>query len=280
MDPDGEFWHLVIGAVIGGTINWIAHGAEFSWEGLGYFGVGAVAGALSAGIGAGVNVALSGAGTFGAGFLGNAAAVGMGFNVGFVAGASSGFAGGFAGEFGNVLLDNGNIGDAFKGGLIKGGWGALGGAVIGGISGGINAKLNNRDFWTGSEKFEKRWVTNGRGMISLEEWEASQSNATKNHYLVKLEPSEDPISLTINLPKNTRFEGLVWERGADFTNRTIGRNSVTLFFSGGTAGNYVGLQVMTRNTVINQLSTGGVFHSVDLASDPKFWWSFVTKLKL
>jgi RHS repeat-associated protein len=47
-DPDGEFWHIVIGAAIGGTINWIANGAEFSWEGLSYFGVGAAGGALSA----------------------------------------------------------------------------------------------------------------------------------------------------------------------------------------------------------------------------------------
>ena len=39
-DPSGEFWHLVIGAAIGGTINWLTHGAEFTWKGLGYFGVG------------------------------------------------------------------------------------------------------------------------------------------------------------------------------------------------------------------------------------------------
>ncbi|NJK98742.1 MAG: hypothetical protein HC905_30910, partial [Bacteroidales bacterium] len=60
-DPSGEFFHLIIGAVIGGIINWATHGADFTWEGLGYFGVGALAGGLSAGVGMGVTASLSGA---------------------------------------------------------------------------------------------------------------------------------------------------------------------------------------------------------------------------
>ncbi|MDE5701621.1 RHS repeat-associated core domain-containing protein [uncultured Bacteroides sp.] len=47
-DPDGELWHIFIGAVIGGAINWIANGADFSREGLSYFATGAVSGALTA----------------------------------------------------------------------------------------------------------------------------------------------------------------------------------------------------------------------------------------
>ncbi|WP_291582855.1 FG-GAP-like repeat-containing protein [Bacteroides sp.] len=46
-DPDGEFWHIVIGAVVGGAINWISNGADFSWEGLSYFATGAASGALT-----------------------------------------------------------------------------------------------------------------------------------------------------------------------------------------------------------------------------------------
>ena len=38
-DPSGEFWHLIIGGLIGGITNWLANGAEFSWKGLGYFGI-------------------------------------------------------------------------------------------------------------------------------------------------------------------------------------------------------------------------------------------------
>ena len=34
-DPDGEWVHLVVGAVIGGTINWLANGARFDAKGLG-----------------------------------------------------------------------------------------------------------------------------------------------------------------------------------------------------------------------------------------------------
>ena len=78
MDPDGEWVHLLIGAIVGGVINWAVHGAEFSWKGLGYFAIGAVAGALSAGIGAGVGVAVQG-GSFGAGFIGTSTAVAGGF---------------------------------------------------------------------------------------------------------------------------------------------------------------------------------------------------------
>ena len=54
-DPDGEFFHLIIGAIVGGTINLIMNSSKVDnfWQGLGYFGVGAVAGALSAGIGSG-----------------------------------------------------------------------------------------------------------------------------------------------------------------------------------------------------------------------------------
>ena len=43
-DPDGELWWLIPIAV-GAVINWATNGADFTWEGLGYFGVGALAGA-------------------------------------------------------------------------------------------------------------------------------------------------------------------------------------------------------------------------------------------
>jgi|GEM_PF-3156288 len=47
-DPSGELWHIVIGAVVGGTINWVANGFQFNMEGLSYFGAGFVAGGLTA----------------------------------------------------------------------------------------------------------------------------------------------------------------------------------------------------------------------------------------
>ncbi len=50
VDPDGEFWHIIIGAVIGGTFNIITNGDNIDnfWEGLASFGAGAGAGALTA----------------------------------------------------------------------------------------------------------------------------------------------------------------------------------------------------------------------------------------
>ena len=75
-DPDGEFWHLFIGAVIGGAINWVANGADLSWEGLSYFATGAVSGALTAAFpGAAIGIA---AGTGAAN-----SAIGQGFNNGW-----------------------------------------------------------------------------------------------------------------------------------------------------------------------------------------------------
>ena len=75
-DPDGEFWHIVIGAVIGGAINWIANGADLSWEGLSYFARGAASGALTVAFpGAAIGIA---AGTGAAN-----SAIGQGFNNGW-----------------------------------------------------------------------------------------------------------------------------------------------------------------------------------------------------
>ena len=75
-DPSGEFWHLIIGAAIGGAINWVANGADLSWEGLSYFATGAVSGALTAAF-PGAAIAI----TAGAGAANSA--IGQGFNNGW-----------------------------------------------------------------------------------------------------------------------------------------------------------------------------------------------------
>lgn len=117
-DPDGEFIHLIIGAVIGGVVNWAMNGAEFSWKGLGYFGVGAAAGALGAGIGSGISSALpiagQASGGFAAGFLGTSAATTAtsSFVSGALIGGGAGLASGFTTGFGNDLLQGGSFGHA------------------------------------------------------------------------------------------------------------------------------------------------------------------------
>jgi hypothetical protein len=151
-DPDGEWIHLVIGAVIGGTVNVL-----FNWnnienfeQALGYFGVGAVAGALGAGVGSGISSALAG-GSFGAGFIGSSAAMtaSSSFITGAAIGGGAGFSSCFTIGFGNDLMKGNSFGHALGQGGIHGLIGAASGALIGGIAGGIDASKAGRDFWDG-----------------------------------------------------------------------------------------------------------------------------------
>ncbi len=153
-DPSGEFWHLVIGAAIGGTFNLLMNldNIDNFGEGLAYFGVGAVAGAFGAGVGMGVNVAIAG-GSFGAGFVGTATVSSTGFIAGAATGASTGVTNGLIQGTGNGMLIGKNFGDAFvQGGLDQALKQGLIGVVTGGVLGGIHATNNGRDFWTGSYK--------------------------------------------------------------------------------------------------------------------------------
>ncbi len=156
-DPSGEFWNLVIGAVIGGVVNWATNGADFTWEGLGYFAVGAVAGAAGAGIGSGVSSALAG-GSFSSGFVSSAAAqtATTGFTSGAAIGGSSGFAGGFITGAGNAWLGGDSFGEGLwegtKMGLISG----ISGATLGGVASGLIATNNGMDFWDGDITLEER----------------------------------------------------------------------------------------------------------------------------
>jgi len=153
-DPTGEIWHIVIGAAVGGVINWATHGAEFSWEGLGYFGIGA-AGALSAGIGAGVGGLVSGSGSFSFS-VGSSIAAGSSTALGGAAvGAASGFTSGLIAGTGNALMNDYTLGESLNRGITAGAWGAAIGGITGGISGGIRASrqgLTGKDLlWKGGK---------------------------------------------------------------------------------------------------------------------------------
>jgi len=153
-DPDGEWIHLVVGAVIGGTINVIVNWKSIDgnfWKGVGYFGVGAAAGALGAGVGAGVSSAIAG-GSFGAGFVGSSAAMTAtsSFFTGFAIGGSAGFSSGFTSGLGNGLLGGQNFGQAMGSGLRDGLIGGATGGLIGGVAGGIDAVRDGRRFFDGA----------------------------------------------------------------------------------------------------------------------------------
>ena len=149
-DPEGEFWHIVIGALIGGFTNWASNGFKDGWEGFKYWGIGALAGGVGVGVGAGISSSLAG-GSFGAGFLGSKAAMSSAscFISGTAIGGGAGFSGGFITGLGNGFMNKESFKDALWNGTKSGLIGGLSGAFLGGALGGIDAYLNDRNFWNG-----------------------------------------------------------------------------------------------------------------------------------
>ncbi|GHT84110.1 hypothetical protein FACS18947_1080 [Bacteroidia bacterium] len=137
-DPDGEWIHIVIGAVVGGVINLgikAYQGKINSWgDGFAAFGIGAAAGAIGAATG-GAAFAAAGGAAGGAG--------------GFLAGAAGGAAGT---AFSSPVLSMGN--SAYFGDPMMTGQqyllGIAGGALLGGSVNGITALANGRSFMTGN----------------------------------------------------------------------------------------------------------------------------------
>ncbi len=174
-DPSGEFWHIVIGAAIGGILNWATHGFQFNAAGLGYFGVGALAGALAAGIGAGVGTLAAGSGSFG--FSVSAGLSASTFQVGAAAGAAAGLTNGLITGTGNSLIAGNNIGQALNAGLQDGVRQGIVGGVLGGIGGGIRSIRNGGGFFTGRSKLMP--VEYNRAMVDTPEisynWDGERS---------------------------------------------------------------------------------------------------------
>jgi len=99
-DPDGNF--IVAAALIAGFINWVSHGGEFSFKGLGNFAIGSATSLIGSGIGAGL-----------AGSFLNTGLVGSGFISGAISGS-------FTGAI-NAVINGGDFGKgALKGGLSGG----------------------------------------------------------------------------------------------------------------------------------------------------------------
>ena len=150
VDKDGKFWHIVIGAAIGGLFNWISHGCNFNAKGLGYFATGAAVGALSAMGGA------WSAATF------KAVGVAAGAGIGAVSGGIIGGGSSFLLNGGNNLIGGNNFFDNWKSSLISGAiTGAITGAIGGGITGGKEALQQGKNVWWGTD------VKHGRTQWSL-----------------------------------------------------------------------------------------------------------------
>ena len=120
-DPDGQFAHVAVGAIVGGLLGggmyalncWLS-GEEFSWAKL---GVATLAGAASGALAA-------------------------------VAGAIAGGTYGLIQGFGFALLDGASLGEALIAGVTQGAIGAAYGAIGGFVGGKILSKLQAPERWT------------------------------------------------------------------------------------------------------------------------------------
>ena len=137
-DPDGEWIHLLIGAIVGGVINTIAHRDQIDnfWDGLAAFGIGAGGGLLTAATGGAV-----------LGAFGTTAAVSAGAG-GFLGGSLSAGVGYLYGTAFMSLGNNAYFGDPMPTG--KQFFTGLGLSMItAGVLQGSNALANGRSFWKG-----------------------------------------------------------------------------------------------------------------------------------
>jgi RHS repeat-associated protein len=133
-DPDGEWVWIVVGAVVGGVINWGMHGFQWNMDGLAAFGTGAAGGALAATTG-GAALGAFGTTAGAGGFVGGAVAGGVGYTFGTMTTSMGNNA-----FFGDPMP----TGEQFLTGL---GTSMLGGGVINGTI----AAVNGSNFWTGAK---------------------------------------------------------------------------------------------------------------------------------
>jgi hypothetical protein len=162
VDEDGEWVHLVVGAVIGGITKCMINGNKIHkfGQGLKYFGIGALAGAVSAGVGVGIQCASAGA-SFAAGFVGSPGGISAitslaqgGFWWGAAAtGAAAGASGLILGS-GNAWMGGANFGNGLWTGVKQGLISGVAAGLVGGTLSGLNATLDGRDFWTGKMPYK------------------------------------------------------------------------------------------------------------------------------
>ncbi|PRD47252.1 RHS repeat-associated core domain-containing protein [Sphingobacterium haloxyli] len=147
VDPDGEFIHIIVGAIIGGAVNLtvklVQGKVDNVWDGIAAFGIGAGGGALTAATG---GAALAATGLSATSVLGGAITGVTGFATGGIVQNVGNHV-----YFGDPLMS----GKDFAIGLATS---AVGGGVIGGVSNKIWGKGTN--FWTGKQNRPSVFVEN------------------------------------------------------------------------------------------------------------------------
>lgn len=232
-DPDGEFWHLIIGAAIGGIANLATNWGKIDTfgEGLAYFGIGAAAGALGAVTGGAA-----------AGLLGTATTLSSSVASGAISGAVGGFSSGFVTGAGNAWMQGANMGQGLASGLKAGGKGALIGGAVGGISGGLQYGRTTRLFRKGCERAnispnEDIQMMNDSKLSSLrEEWfpDMDMDNIIKMSIDNPGEHLESMIkegATGVTVPQE--LDGLLTGKSSVYFNRANIADLKELFFSMG-----------------------------------------------
>jgi len=248
VDENGEFWHIIIGAVVGGVINLTIkaiQGKINSWgDGLMAFGIGAAAGALGAATGGAIFAAAGGA------------AGGAG---GFLAGAASG-AGGTA--ISSPILSAGNT-LYFEDPIMTPQQyllGIAGGAFLGGSVNGVTALANGRSFWSGNP-----WetVTNyslPNGNLPIHQQELKTVGCTQETLESIAEYKGQPINIADK------------SQGADFaklvndlrTNNEISFSTRTVMPGTPNSEHLVGAQLNIGNPSAITYNNRGTMHTVGL----------------
>jgi hypothetical protein len=153
-DENGEFIHILIGAVVGGVVNWVSHGCKFNSEGLSYFGTGALAGGLTA--------AFPGAASFIAGGLGTSNSIlqqgyangwnNIKFGQALFDGITSGLTAYVGGQFSSYLRNTrlGNLVESIESPLLRNFVShEMAGVPFSAITGGLIELNRGGSFWHG-----------------------------------------------------------------------------------------------------------------------------------
>ncbi len=147
-DPDGEWVHIVVGAVVGGIVNTVVHWKQFRgfWDGVAAFGIGAAGGAITAATGGAAM-----------GVFGGTAAVSAGAG-GLIGGAVSGGVSYYTGTMYTSMANTAYFGDPLISGkeLLTG---TLTSMLTAGTLQGINASIHGRSFINGDIKVPKAPLT-------------------------------------------------------------------------------------------------------------------------
>jgi len=151
IDPDGQIWHIAIGAAVGGLINLgtkFYQGKIHSFkDGAVAFGIGAVAGGIIAATGGAAGVYAS-TGSFAGAFSSAAVAAS---STGVIGGAVAGTVGS---AFGSGVQGLGNaayFGDPYS--ASDYGRDVLFGGIFGGVSGGLEAAWQGKPLFTGGNNY-------------------------------------------------------------------------------------------------------------------------------